>query len=147
MRSCFASTGTCTIHPVNGIMDSIKYQDILGKTVMPSVKNLKLGCDWTFQQDIEDNNPKHTSKSTKSWFQKKAWNVLEWPSQSPDLNPTENLCWDPKRAVHVHKHENISELEIFAEGMGEHTQTLVQEYQIRPCFMSAASYCSHRMLH
>ena len=86
---------------------------------MSSVKKLKLGRDWTFQQD---NDPKHTSKSSKSWFQKKAWKVLEWPSQSPDLNPTENLCWDLKKAVAVHKPKNISELEVFEEGMGENTQ-------------------------
>ena len=77
-------------------MDSIKYQEILGKTLMPLVKKLKLGHDWTFQQD---NDPKNTSKSTKAWFQKKAWKVLEWLSQSPDLNPTENLCWDLKKAI------------------------------------------------
>ena len=77
-------------------MDSIKCQEILGKTVMPLGKKLKLGHDWTFQQD---NDPKNTSKSTKAWFQKKAWKVLEWPSQSPDLNPTENLCWDLKKAI------------------------------------------------
>ena len=65
-------------------MDSVKYQEISGKNVMPSVMKLKLGRHWTFQQD---NDSKHTSKSTKAWFQKKKWKILEWPSQLPDLNP------------------------------------------------------------
>ena len=65
-------------------MDSIKYQEILGQNVMASVRKLKLGRLWTFEQD---NDPKHTSKSTKAWFQKKSSKTLEWPSQSPDLNP------------------------------------------------------------
>ncbi len=34
-----------------------------------------------------DNNPKHTSHSTKEWLKKSKVNVLERLSQSPDLNP------------------------------------------------------------
>ncbi len=34
-----------------------------------------------------DNNPKHTRHSTKEWLKKNKVNVLEWLSQSPDLNP------------------------------------------------------------
>ena len=33
-----------------------------------------------------DNDPKHTVKATKEFFKAKKWNVLQWPSQSPDPN-------------------------------------------------------------
>uniref|UniRef100_A0A8C5MPB6 Tc1-like transposase DDE domain-containing protein n=1 Tax=Leptobrachium leishanense TaxID=445787 RepID=A0A8C5MPB6_9ANUR len=53
-------------------------------------------------------------KSTRAWLQIKGWNILEWPSQSPVLNPIENLWWDLKKAVAVHKPKNVTELEAFA---------------------------------
>ncbi len=46
---------------------------------------------WVMQQD---NNPKHTSHSTKEWLKKNKVNVLEWLSQSLDLNPITMLWKD-----------------------------------------------------
>lgn len=77
-----------------------KYQAILKRNVMPSVGKLSLGDHWTLQQD---NDPKNASKSTKNWLRNRSWNVLEWPSQSTDLNPIENLWWDLKKAVAARK--------------------------------------------
>ena len=41
-----------------------------------------------FQQDLA---PCHSSKKVKTIFQKYKLNVIEWPGNSPDLNPIENL--------------------------------------------------------
>ncbi len=34
----------------------------------------------------QDNDPKHTSKSTSEWLKKNKIKIFEWPNQSPDLN-------------------------------------------------------------
>uniref|UniRef100_A0A669CQL7 Tc1-like transposase DDE domain-containing protein n=1 Tax=Oreochromis niloticus TaxID=8128 RepID=A0A669CQL7_ORENI len=49
------------------------------------------------------------------WFKTKHIHVLEWASQSPDLNPIENLWQDLKTAVHERCPSNLTEQELFCK--------------------------------
>ncbi|KAI4905402.1 hypothetical protein NFI96_006692 [Prochilodus magdalenae] len=76
---CFSAKGTGRLIRVKGRMNGAMYREIL-----PSVRALKMEHGWVFQHD---NDPKHTTQATKECLRKKHFRVLEWPIQSPDLNP------------------------------------------------------------
>ena len=86
---CFSVAGTGKQVRIEGKMNRAKYREILDENLLQSVQDHRLGRPFNFQQD---NDPKHTAKTTQEWFQQNSLNVLEWPRQSPDLNAIKNSC-------------------------------------------------------
>ncbi len=105
---CFSAAGTGRLVAIEGKMNAAKYREILDENLLQSAQDLRLGRRFTFQQDSD---PKYTAKIMKEWLHNNSVTVLEWPSQSPDLNPIEHLWRDLKMAVHQRLPSNLTELE------------------------------------
>jgi len=84
----FAAHGVGNLYRINGILEQNQYHDIIRNQLIPSARKLFNLRNWTFQ---EDNDPKHTANSTKALYNRLHIPREEWPANSPDLNPIENL--------------------------------------------------------
>ena len=79
-----------TIYCFTDNINTDKLCNIYKNTLLPSAITF-FGNDkhkWILQ---EDNNPKHLSRKAINWKIENQINRLSWPSQSPDLNPMENV--------------------------------------------------------
>ncbi len=75
--------------------------------MLPSADKLYGDADFIFQQDLA---PAHTAKGSKSWFNDHGVTVLDWPANSPDLNPIENLWGIVKRKMRDTRPNNADDL-------------------------------------
>ncbi len=86
--AAMSSAGVCPLCFLKSTVNTAIYQEILEHFMLPSADKTYGDADFIFQQDLA---PAHTAKGTKSWFNDHSVTVLDWPANSPDLNPIENL--------------------------------------------------------
>ncbi len=83
----WAAMSSAGVGPLCFLKSSVNaaiYQEILEHFMLPFADKLDGVADFILQKHL---TPAHTAKGTKSWFNDHSSTVLEWPANSPDLNP------------------------------------------------------------
>ena len=118
--ACFGAGKVEDLYKVKGILNKEGCHSILQRHAIPCGQWL-IGANFLLQQD---NDPKHTSKLCNNYLGKKQsagiLSVMEWPAQSPDLNPIELLWEQLDRMVRKKCPSSQSNLwEVLQEAWGE----------------------------
>ena len=99
--------GATDIHIFSGIIDSVYYQGILKDYLIPFITSTYPDS----HRFMQDNDPKHVSRSTIQFMKDNNINYWPAPPESPDLNPIENLWAGLKRYIRkTEKPRNKAEL-------------------------------------
>jgi len=88
----------------NERMTSARYIEIV-QDKLPLFMNLH-NCN----KFMQDGAPCHTAKASMAWFRENKISVLDWPGNSPDINPIENLWQVMKRKVEEKHPSSIDSL-------------------------------------
>ena len=101
--------GQVGFHSFRRRIDGSYYVQILQENLIHEARKT-FGQRWRLQQD---NDPKHTSRIAKDFAEQEVPTTIDWPSNSPSMNPIENLWSVLEPRLEKRHPSNIDELDTF----------------------------------
>jgi transposase len=113
---CFSYNGVGNIHflPKNTTMNGVRYLSMLQNKIPTAMEDLNTSIF------MQDGAPCHTSKIVKNWLHEAKIELLDWPGNSPDLNPIENLWHIIKKEVEKRDTGSLPKLELAIRKVWRH---------------------------
>uniref|UniRef100_A0A1I7XHA1 DDE_3 domain-containing protein n=1 Tax=Heterorhabditis bacteriophora TaxID=37862 RepID=A0A1I7XHA1_HETBA len=99
--AAFSSFGALELVLISTKTNSVGYKQVLENHLLPYYNRFPQK-NFIFQQD---NAAIHVSCSTKDWFRRRNIVLTDWPSRSPDRNPSENLWGILASQVYAHNRQ------------------------------------------
>lgn len=88
--------GAGRLHVCEGNMNAVQYINVMQNCALPQMREWFPDGNFVFMQDKA---PCHTARTVKAVFLAENVQLLEWPGNSPDLNPIENIWGLVKKKI------------------------------------------------
>ncbi|MEN2496817.1 MAG: hypothetical protein MHMPM18_005239 [Marteilia pararefringens] len=96
---CMSSSGLGRMTVCEGNMNSSKYLEVLQNKLLPSIE-----ANSTISPiHLDDSAPAHRTRNVIDWHREKNISKIDWPGNSADLNPIENL-WGYLKSKIMRRH-------------------------------------------